>query len=210
MFTGLVEAVGEVVATRDADAFREIRIRVPSLIDDLREGSSIATQGVCITAREVLTDGFVADLSGETLSRTTLGRLGPGDRVNLERALRADARLGGHIVQGHVDGVGEILEFERRGDDWNLVIGYDAKDQSRLVPKGSVAVDGISLTVAALTDQSFSVAIIPFTFENTTLGSSRKGDAVNLEFDVLAKYVGRLLEPYLEARADSWRKGIPS
>jgi len=198
MFTGLIEAVGEVTELRDTDGFRQIRIRVPRFVSDLRAGDSVSTSGVCITARELLQDGFVADLSHQTLERTTLGGLEPGSPVNLERAMRADARLGGHIVLGHVDGVGEILSFEKDGDDWNLRVGYPPADRARVIPRGSIALDGISLTIASLTDRSFSAAIIPFTLEHTTLGRAEVGDMVNLEFDVLAKYVERLLEPYVE------------
>lgn len=199
MFTGLIEAVGEVVSTTPYEDFRRIRVRVPSGIDDLKPGSSIATDGVCITAREVFDDGFNADLSGETLARTTLGSLGPGVRVNLERSLRADARLGGHIVQGHVDTTGRVRDFTRQGDDWSLFIACDRSGHPRLVEKGSIAVNGISLTVADLTTDGFRVAIIPFTYENTTLRYSHADDLVNLEFDVLAKYVERLIEPYLKS-----------
>jgi riboflavin synthase len=198
MFTGLIEAVGEVLDTVEAEGFRQLRISRPPGMGDLREGSSIAANGVCITAREIADSSFRAHLSHETLQRTTLGFLESGAHVNLELALRADSRLGGHIVQGHVDGVGQILSFQQQDDDWNLVVGFDPSHASRLVHKGSVAVDGISLTVADLEDDRFSVAIIPYTLENTTLKYSNRGDKVNLEFDVLAKYVERLLEPYIQ------------
>jgi len=201
MFTGIIEGVGEIADVRDTEAFRRIRVRAAG-IDDLKAGSSISTNGVCITAREVSGDGFSADLSRETLARTTLGGLRIGAHVNIERALRADGRLDGHIVQGHVDGIGEVLDFERSGDDWNLLIGYDPANASRLAWKGSIAVDGISLTIASLARGRFSAAIIPFTLEHTTLRYSRPGDAVNLEFDVLAKYVERLVTPYLERIQD--------
>lgn len=203
MFTGLIEAVGEVVSTTLHDDFLRIRIRVPSGIDDLKPGSSIATDGVCVTARDVFDDGFSADLSRETLARTTLGVLASGAKVNLERSLRADARLGGHIVQGHVDATGRIRNFTRQGDDWNLIIGCDPAGRPRLVEKGSIAVDGISLTVAGLTPEGFRAAIIPFTYEKTTLRYSQVNDPVNLEFDVLAKYVERLIEPYLTMKGTS-------
>jgi riboflavin synthase len=200
MFTGLIEGVGEVVSTSLHGDFLRIRIRVPAGIDDLKPGSSIATDGVCITARDIFDDGFSADLSRETLDRTTLGALAPGAKVNLERSLRADARLGGHIVQGHVDATGRIRAFTRQADDWSLTIACNTATQPRLVEKGSIAVDGISLTVAGLTPEGFRVAIIPFTYENTTLGYSQVNDMVNLEFDVLAKYVERLIEPYLNMK----------
>lgn len=200
MFTGLIESIGEIQSIREGGGFRQICVALPRDlgVEAVSQGSSIAVNGVCITAREVTEGEFLADLSYETLARTTLGSLGAGTRVNLERALRADSRLGGHIVQGHVDCVGEILAFERDGDDWNLMIGFDPVNRGSLVHKGSIAVDGISLTVARLGEDRFSSAIIPFTLEHTTLQYSKPGDPVNLEFDVLAKYVERLLEPYLQ------------
>jgi riboflavin synthase len=197
MFTGLIEVVGQVEDVRDTDGFRRIRVFAPGEVGDLAPGSSIAIQGVCVTAVEVSDRRFSADLSRETLGRTTLGLLEPGAHVNLERALRADSRFGGHIVQGHVDGVGQILGFGRHPDDQDLTIGFDPDHQTRLVHKGSVAVDGISLTIARLERDRFSAAIIPFTLEHTSLRYSQLGDKVNLEFDVLAKYVERLVEPYL-------------
>ena len=201
MFTGLIESIGQVQGIQESADFRRLRIGATGL-EDLAEGSSIAVNGVCVTARDVRDEGFAADLSHETLERTTLGALTDGTDVNLEQALRADSRLGGHIVQGHVDGVGEVLSFDRHEDDWILSIGFDPTNASRLVHKGSVAVDGISLTVAELAGDQFRVAIIPFTLENTTLKHCNTGDRVNLEFDVLAKYIERLVEPYLHKIGD--------
>lgn len=198
MFTGIIEEVGEVVAVSDSNDFRRIVIRAPHLISDIGAGSSVSTDGVCITARDVEADTFSADLSGETLERTTLSDAAPGRRVNLERSMRADGRFGGHIVQGHVDGVAKIRSFDRVGDDWMLEVAYEPPDRSRMVWKGSVAIDGISLTVANLTEETFSIAIIPFTLENTNLMDRKPGDSVNIEFDVLAKYVERLVGGYLE------------
>ena len=199
MFTGIIEEVGEIVAVTDSEDFRRIVVRAPELISDIAAGSSVSTDGVCITARDVKGDTFEADLSGETLARTTLKRAVPGRKVNLELSMRADGRFGGHIVQGHVDGVGRILRFDREGDEWLLQIGYEPSEASRMVWKGSVAVDGISLTVAELEKDTFSIAIIPFTMEMTNLKHRRSGDEVNIEFDVLAKYVERLVGGYLDA-----------
>ena len=167
-------------------------------MDDIEPGSSISTNGVCITVREIDPGSFTADLSRETLDRTTFRNIGSGAQVNLERSMRADSRFGGHIVQGHVDGVGRIRRFDRENDDWILEVDYDPAAASRIVSKGSIAVDGISLTVAGLEASSFSIAIIPHTLENTNLKYSQPGDEVNLEFDVLAKYVENLVSPYLE------------
>jgi riboflavin synthase len=197
MFTGIIEAVGEVVEIDNRDDFRRVRIRGGTLLDGVEAGSSIATNGVCVTATSVGDGCFTADLSRETLDRTTFGELPTGRRVNLELSMRTDARFGGHIVQGHVDGVGTIRRFDRNGDDWLLEVIFPPEHARRLVSKGSVAVDGISLTVAGLDDDAMAFAIIPYTLQNTNLGSAHPGDQVNIEFDVLAKYVERMLEPYV-------------
>ena len=202
MFTGIVEEVGKVVEVSDSDEFRRVRVQAARILLDLESGSSIATNGVCITAREVADDSFTADLSRETLDRTTFKHAAVGTLVNLERPMRANDRFGGHIVQGHVDVVGQVRRFDRNGDEWILEVDYDPADSSRLVWKGSVAVDGISLTVAGLGEDSFSIAIIPYTVENTNLQHRKPGDEVNLEFDVLAKYVEKLVTPYLEQLQD--------
>jgi riboflavin synthase len=197
MFTGIVEEIGEVVEVKDAGDFRAIHVRGKSVFDDLKLGSSIAVNGVCLTVRSIATNVFTAEMSRETLDRTSLGNLAGGSIVNLERPMRAESRFGGHIVQGHVDGIGWIRKFDREGDAWNLKIEYPAAGSRYIVEKGSIAVDGISLTVASLQGSSvFSVAIIPHTFENTNLKVTKPGDPVNLEFDVIAKYVETLIKPY--------------
>ncbi len=198
MFTGIIEEVGEIVGVSDSGDFRRVVIRAPGVISGIEAGSSVATDGVCITARAVDGDTFTADLSRETLERTTLKQATAGTHVNLERSMRLDGRFGGHIVQGHVDGVGKIQTFDRTGDDWMLRIEYDPNDSSRLIWKGSVAVDGISLTIAALDEMTFAIAIIPFTLENTNLRDRKPGDGVNVEYDVLAKYVEKLAGGYLK------------
>ena len=212
MFTGIIEEVGEIESgdggiidsesqrmtppSPDSE-FRVIRVRAGRVLEDMHAGASIAVNGVCLTVRALDGAGFSAELSRETLDRTSLWNLGPGAVVNLERPMRADSRFGGHIVQGHVDGVGRIDKFDRQGDAWNLEIAYPASASRYIVEKGSIAVDGISLTVASLGGSGvFSVAIIPHTFENTNLKMARTGDPVNLEFDVLAKYVENLIKPY--------------
>jgi riboflavin synthase len=197
MFTGIIEEIGEVVEIKDTGDFRAIHVRGKSVFDDLKLGSSIAVNGVCLTVRSIATNVFTAEMSRETLDRTSLGNLARGSIVNLERPMRAESRFGGHIVQGHVDGIGWIRKFDREGDAWNLKIEYPAAGSRYIVEKGSIAVDGISLTVASLQGSSvFSVAIIPHTFENTNLKLSKTGDPVNLEFDVIAKYVETLIKPY--------------
>lgn len=196
MFTGIIEETGEIVAIDDAAGFRAIQVRGKSIFDDMSLGSSIAVNGVCLTARSITADTFSAEMSRETLDRTSLGHLTKGAIVNLERPMRADSRFGGHIVQGHVDGLGRIHQFDRAADAWNLEVEYPAAGARYIVEKGSITVDGISLTVAALAASRLSVAIIPHTFENTNLKAAKAGDPVNLEFDVIAKYVENLLKPY--------------
>src|SRR2546430_8616358 len=167
MFTGIIEEIGEIIEVREAGDFRTIRVRGRAIFDDLRPGSSIAVNGVCLTARSVEVNAFYAEMSSETLERTSLGSLRNGAIVNLERPMRCDSRFGGHIVQGHVDGAGRIRSFDREGDAWNLVVEYPESGARYIVEKGSIAVDGISLTVASLQGSSvFSVAIIPHTFRS--------------------------------------------
>src|SRR5436190_15653191 len=165
MFTGIIEEVGEIADVGDAGDFRTLKVQARIVMSDLVMGSSIAVNGVCLTARTVARTNFSAELSQETLNRSSLGSLTPGSLVNLERPMRADSRFGGHIVQGHVDGVGHIREFVRQGDAWNLEVEYPESAKRYLVEKGSIAVDGISLTIASLLDSNiFSVAISPHTF----------------------------------------------
>ena len=193
MFTGIIEEVGEIVAVEDTGDFRKLRVRAGTLLDGTAAGASIAVNGVCLTVRTFDRRDFSADLSRETLERTSLKALGAGTTVNLERPMRADGRFGGHIVQGHVDGIGTIRRFDRDGDNWNLQVQFPEDGARYIVEKGSIAIDGISLTVAAIKPPILEVAIIPHTFENTNLRHARAGDTVNLEFDVIAKYVERML-----------------
>jgi riboflavin synthase len=195
MFTGIIEEMGHVAAIETHLDGARIRIRAGALIEGATIGESIAVSGVCLTMIEVRSGEFAADLAAETLRRTTLGQLQPGDPVNLERPLRLDQRLGGHIVQGHVDGVGTIASVKPEGD--GIWMEIDAPDSLApyIAEKGSVAVDGISLTVAATgRGGRFAVALIPHTLVVTTLGQRSPGAGVNLEVDILAKYVERLLE----------------
>jgi riboflavin synthase len=203
MFTGIIEEVGEVIALIDTGDFRMISVSGKCVFDDLRIGSSIAVNGVCLTVRTIGANVFSAEMSRETLDRTSLGSLARRSIVNLERPMRADARFGGHIVQGHVDGLGRIAAFNREGDAWDLSVEYPASAARYIVEKGSIAVDGISLTVASLQGpRRFSVAIIPHTFENTNLRVAKAGDLANLEFDVVAKYVENLLSKTHAIRSD--------
>jgi riboflavin synthase len=195
MFTGIIEEMGEVLSVEHRPDGARLRIRAGRLLDGARIGESIAVSGVCLTMVTVAPGEFEADLAAETLRRTTLGMIRPGDQVNLERPLRLDQRLGGHIVQGHVDGVGTITGIKPEGDGLWMEIAPPADLTRYIAEKGSVAVDGISLTVAGILEGGgFAVALIPHTLAATTLGGARVGGHVNLEVDILAKYVERLLE----------------
>jgi riboflavin synthase len=193
MFTGLIEAVGEIDAVDPSPAGRRIRIRTP-LASELTPGESLSVNGVCLTVVTNDAGTVAADVSPETLKVTTLGQANAGTLVNLERSLRADARIGGHFVQGHVDATASIRELGPQGDSYWLTVSFPPRLGSLIVHKGSVAVDGISLTVAAVDRDTFGVQIIPFTFQHTNLRSVRAGDQVNLECDILGKYVVRALE----------------
>ncbi|MEK7204803.1 MAG: riboflavin synthase [candidate division NC10 bacterium] len=193
MFTGIIEAIGTVQEFSRQGEGARVHIGAGALAEGLRLGESIAVEGACLTVTAVRGNGFAADLSVETLKRTTLGRLRAGARVNLERPLRLGDRLGGHLVTGHVDGVGQLAERVPQGDGEFIRIRFPRELGSLLVMKGSIAVDGISLTVAELSRDAFGVAIIPHTLEHTTLRNKRVGDPVNLEADLLGKHVARLL-----------------
>lgn len=194
MFTGIVEELGRVVAIDHGADSARLELHARALVADTVRGGSIAVNGVCLTVVEVGDDSFTVDVMRETLDRSALAALVPGAPVNLERAVRASDRLGGHIVQGHVDGVGTVVS-RVPGDRWEIVrIGLDDALSRYVVEKGSVAVDGVSLTVSALGPGWFEVSLIPTTLELTTLGRRRPGEQVNLEVDVIAKYVERLLE----------------
>jgi riboflavin synthase alpha subunit len=185
MFTGIIEKIGEVRSLRRGETGL---VEIESGWADLEIGESIAVSGVCLTVEASDGGRFRATLSPETLRRTTLGDLGPGDAVNLERALRLGDRLGGHFVAGHVDCVGRVTALDRRGDAGELVVQFPADLAPYLAVKGSVAVDGVSLTVAELRGDRFTVALIKQTLDTTTLGRRRAGDAVNLEADLLARH----------------------
>lgn len=194
MFTGLVEEKGTVVALDDLGDSVRITIRGPVVTSDAKHGDSIAVNGCCLTVIEPTEDTFSADVMRESLDRTSLGDLEPGSVVNLERAMQAGARMGGHIVQGHVDGTATVLD-RTPSEHWEVVRFSLPEDLSRyLVEKGSITVDGTSLTVVEAADDWFSVSLIPTTLADTVLGTRQPGDRVNLEVDVIAKYVERLLE----------------
>jgi riboflavin synthase len=194
LFTGIVEGVGVVERIERGAAIAHLSIREERLAREVAVGDSVAVNGCCLTVTAARDGALHVDAVPETLERTDLGDLAPGDRVNLERALRADGRLDGHIVQGHVDETGRIRELLRRGEDVRLVVETSEAFSGLLVEKGSVAIDGVSLTVVGVGRAAFDVALIPHTLGATTLGELQAGRRVNLEADILGKYVKRFLE----------------
>ncbi len=197
MFTGIIEALGEVRAVEPGAESARIRIAAGEVTEGLKLGDSIAVNGACLTVAEIDGELLCFDAVRETLEKTALGELEAGSRVNLERALRADGRFDGHIVQGHVDGVGEVSRLERIGDDVKLFVACGRGFASQLVDKGSVTIQGVSLTVVEVGGDDFHVVLIPHTLERTTLGQLEPGSRVNLEADVLGKYVKRYLEQHV-------------
>jgi riboflavin synthase len=194
MFTGIVEELGTVESVdRQSDAVR-LTVRATTVLEDARSGDSISVNGCCLTVSDRTDVTWTADVMAETLAKTGLGSLIPGDRVNLERAATVGSRLGGHLVQGHVDAVGHVVRREP-GDHWDVVtVSMPREFAPYLVDKGSITVDGVSLTVVTAGDEGFTVSLIPETLRRTTLGFRRPGDPVNLEVDVIGKYVARQLE----------------
>lgn len=195
MFTGLIREIGTVAGISLRSGGAETEISCPKSLPGISVGDSIAVDGVCLTARALTRNGFVADLSQETMLRSTLKKLKRGSRVNLEPALAVGDRLGGHLVQGHIDCIGQTVAKMSIGESWEFSFSYSREIDKYLAEKGSVAVNGISLTIASLSASGFSVAVIPHTFENTNLQYLTVGSEVNLEVDIIAKYVYRMLKP---------------
>lgn len=193
MFTGIIEELGKIESLLPYGDGVKILISANLVTQDSKDGDSISVNGVCLTALNITPHSFSADVSQETLNRSTLGSLKQGSAVNLERAVTPSTRLGGHIVQGHVDGKGTFISAIQSGDFWTVRIGFPQEMARYFVYKGSVAVEGISLTIANLADDYFEIAIIPKTWELTNLSSLKPGDEVNLEADVIAKYVERMM-----------------
>ncbi len=193
MFTGIVEETGKVVSIQRGEKSSVLTLRGRKIFEDMKLGDSIAVNGVCLTVSSKTQDTFTADVMAETIRRSTLGSLSSGDMVNLERAMAANGRFGGHIVSGHIDGVGEIAGMEREDNAIWVTVKAPGKLLKYIIEKGSIAIDGISLTVAYVDDVCFKVSLIPHTAGHTTLSGKRAGDFVNLENDVVGKYVERLL-----------------
>jgi riboflavin synthase len=194
MFTGIIEELGSIRKIATIDNGARLEVSAPSILKDAKIGDSIAVNGVCLTLVDQGPDWFASDITSETINRTSLKQARAGSPVNLERPLTPSSRLGGHIVQGHVDGVGELIEARAAGEGWVVRIGFPPELARYIVEKGSIAVDGISLTVAALGENWFEVAIIPHTWKVTNLSSLNRGATVNLEVDVIAKYVERMMQ----------------
>jgi riboflavin synthase len=193
MFTGIIEGMGEVVSVSPSGDGIRLRVRLGPLAAGLAPGASIAVDGACLTATEIPGADAVFDAGEETIQRTTLGQFRAGRRVNLERPLTPQSFLGGHFVQGHVDGIGRIAGIVRRPGGWIMEMTVPAELGAQMVPKGSVAMDGVSLTIVEAAGARFTVFLIPHTYERTTLGSKRVGHAVNIETDIIGKYVARYL-----------------
>ena len=202
MFTGIVETVGRVTALDPQGEKTRVVVEAPAIANEVPIGASVAVNGACLTVIEARGGAVCFEAVRETLDKTALGALQVGSPVNLERAMRADGRLDGHIVQGHVDATGRVRSVERHGDDVRFAVACDAAFAELLVPKGSVAIDGVSLTVVGVEPEGFDVALIPHTLAVTTLGMRRPGDRVNLEADVLGKYVKKYLERVFGAGAE--------
>lgn len=195
MFTGIIEEIGEMVRVEASSTSGKIELKADKVLEDTKIGDSIAVNGVCLTVIELKGDGFVADVMPETLKRSNLGQLSPGSRVNLERAMAMNGRFGGHIVSGHIDGTGAIEKVWREQNAVWYTVRTPGELMRYIVEKGSIAIDGTSLTVAKVTKESFSVSIIPHTLGETILGQKKAGDVVNLENDIIGKYVERFMQP---------------
>ncbi len=193
MFTGIIEELGKIASLEKSADGAKIRISAKIVTDGTNEGDSIAVNGVCLTALEIKKDSFSADVSEETLQKSTIFQLKTGAKVNLERAVTPTTRLGGHIVQGHVDSRGKFISATQSGDFWTVRVSFPREIGQYLVYKGSISVEGISLTIAALENEYFEIAVIPKTWELTNLSTLKSGNEVNLEADVIAKYVERIL-----------------
>lgn len=193
MFTGIIEELGKIASLEKHAEGAKIRIAANIVTKDTNEGDSISVNGVCLTALDIKAESFTADVSQETLDKSTLGKLKSGAKVNLERAVTPSTRLGGHIVQGHVDSRGKFVSAVQSGDFWTVRVSFPKEIGQYLVYKGSISVEGISLTIAELGADYFEIAVIPKTWELTNLSSLKAGDEVNLEADVIAKYVERIL-----------------
>ncbi len=208
MFTGLIQEVGTIVSVTPNAEGKEFVIKAPNLIKEIQIDDSVATNGCCLTATKITGDTFKVQAIHMTLSKTSVGHLKPNDKVNLELSLRPHDRLGGHFVQGHVNALGKIKQIKTMGENWEIEVSFPQDLRKYMISEGSVALDGISLTIARLTADSLTVAIIPHTLENTTLGTKKVGDHLNSEVDMIAKYIENFLRFDKGPKRDEWAKNF--
>ncbi len=208
MFTGLIQEVGIIDSVKTNTEGKEFIIKAPILIKEISIDDSVATNGVCLTATSIVGDTFKVQAVHMTLEKTSIGSLKTGDKVNLELSLRPTDRLGGHFVQGHVNALGQIKQISTRGGNWEIEVSFPQDLRKYMISEGSITLDGISLTIARLTDQSLTVAIIPHTLEKTSLSSKNVGDHLNLEVDMIAKYIENFLRFDKDSRRDEWAKNF--
>jgi len=207
MFTGLIQEIGTIQSISTNREGKEFIIRAPHLISEIEIDDSVATNGVCLTATHMTPDSFKVQAIHMTLEKTSLGGLKTGDKVNLELSLRPSDRLGGHMVQGHVNGLGKIHSIRQMGENWEIEISFPQNLRKYMISEGSIALDGISLTIARLTEKTLTVAIIPHTLEKTTLSTKKIGDQINIEVDMVAKYIENFLR-FNDAKKDEWAKNF--
>ncbi len=208
MFTGLVKEIGTITSITPNAEGKEFLIKAPQLTKEIQIDDSVATNGCCLTATQIKDGHFKVQAVHMTLKKTSLGNLKANDKVNLELSLRPNDRLGGHFVQGHVNAVGKIVQIKTIGANWEIEVSFPAEFRKYMILEGSIALDGISLTIAKLTDHTLTVAIIPHTLEKTTLGSKKVGDELNIEVDMMAKYVENFLRFDKSSRKEEWAKNF--
>ena len=208
MFTGLIQEVGTIVSVIQNTEGKEFVIKAPSLIKEIQIDDSVATNGCCLTATQIKGDTFKVQAVHMTLQKTSVGMLKNGDKVNLELSLRPNDRLGGHFVQGHVNAMGQIKQIKTTGENWDIEVSIPLELRKYMISEGSITLDGISLTIAKLTSSSLTVAIIPHTLEKTTLGTKKVGDHLNLEVDMIAKYIENFLRFDKDSRKEEWAKNF--
>ena len=208
MFTGLIQEVGTIVSVIQNTEGKEFIIKAPSLIKEIQIDDSVATNGCCLTATQIKGDTFKVQAVHMTLQKTSVGMLKSGDKVNLELSLRPNDRLGGHFVQGHVNAMGQIKQIKMTGENWEIEVSIPPELRKYMISEGSICLDGISLTIAKLTPSSLTVAIIPHTLEKTTLGTKKVGDHLNLEVDMIAKYIENFLRFDGNSKKEEWAKNF--
>ncbi len=208
MFTGLIQEIGTIVSVSQNTEGKEFVIRAPKIIKDIQIDDSVATNGCCLTATKISGDTFKVQAIHMTLQKTSIGYLKPNDKVNLELSLRPQDRLGGHFVQGHVNALGKIKEIKTTGENWEIEVNFPADLRKYMISEGSITLDGISLTIAKLTPETLTVAIIPHTLEKTTLGTKKVGEHLNLEVDMIAKYIENFLRFDKNNKREEWAKNF--